>query len=868
MNYRANNRLHAAALAATMLAVGASVVHAQEEAAPGTALSEIIVTGTRQAGLEAADSPAPIQILSPAALEAAAGNPDLMQTLAQIVPSLTVQGFANDMANQTVQYKLKGLSPNHVLVLVNGKRRHGTANLAIDGQNTYQGGAGADINFIPAAAIDHIEVLTDGAAAQYGSDAIAGVVNIILKSASSGGTVTGTYGADYDGGEAGNTVPWSFNGNTNATAVNLGFEPMDGAFFNITGEIHNHGHTFRGGADSRQTDPSRLDVYPTSDAQNAPGWPYVNWIEGDAETHSKIASYNSGWDLGGGTEVYSFGTYGTKEAQSFQNYRNASVLAYTNPATMQTTYPFPFGFDPSELDQENDYASTIGIKGVVASWNWDLSTTWGRDHHDVYTINSGNPGLYDSPPNGVNTTGEPSPRDFYDGDMIASQWTNTLDINRDFDVGMAGPLNVAFGAEFRKDWYVIGAGQPEAYLGGGPSSFAGFGPTDQGDNSRTNYAVYIDLAGKPIDALRFDIAGRQEHFSDFGNATVGKLTARYDFAPEFAVRGTISNGFRAPTLAEEYYSSTNVGPSSTDVQLPPDGAGAKVLGLGALQPEKSSSIQLGFVFRPLPIMSATLDVYRIRVTNRIVGSGTLNGLFNGAVASPLVNATIDATGDQINPVDINTGINLFTNGINTTTDGADLTFQFPVDYAVAGHVDYTVSATVNDTEVTYIRPVPADLVSALGGFPIYSPETLSDISEANPKWVVNLGAAWTLDKFTVNVLDKIYGPAHEYEADDGDNPTLDNSAPTGQIYYKSTLGVQSITNIDLAFQYNTHFKVSIGANNVFNKFPGLMNPALISAWNSHTAALNNDASSSAPVPFFSPYGIDGGFYYIRGTFKF
>ncbi|MGA2366214.1 MAG: TonB-dependent receptor plug domain-containing protein, partial [Steroidobacteraceae bacterium] len=424
MNHRANYKLLGiAALAAATLAVSAPAVQAQNasESDQEQSLTEVIVTGTRTTGLEAAESPAPIQILSPAALEAASGNPDLMATLAQIVPSLQYNAFSFDMSNQTLQARLKGLSPNHVLVLVNGKRRHTTANLAVDAGSPYQGGASTDMNFIPQAAIDHIEVLTEGAAAQYGSDAIAGVINIILKKNSSGITVSGTDGADYSGGPTGNTVPWSFNGGTTAVTANIGFEPMDGAYLNITGEIHNHAHTMQGQAEARATcfDPGGgLDgpcgkqnnaVYPDSNEPQGWGYPYLNWIQGDAEVHSKLASFNAGFDLGGGTELYAFGTYGSKYVDSFQNYREPNIICYSPTysalsiaaagntscqAQTDAVYPDPWGFDPSEADEEIDYASTLGIKGVVAGWNWDFSSTWGDDHHNVYTLQSGNPGVY------------------------------------------------------------------------------------------------------------------------------------------------------------------------------------------------------------------------------------------------------------------------------------------------------------------------------------------------------------------------------------------------------------------------------------------------------------------------------------------
>ena len=799
----------------------------------------MIVTGTRQSGQRAADSPAPIQILSAEALQNAAGNPDLMSTLSQIVPSLTINAIGGDAGGLSLQARLRGLSPNHVLVLINGKRRHTTANLMVDG-SPYQGGAGVDLNFVPLDAIDHIEVLTDGAAAQYGTDAIAGVINIILKKNSSGGRLGGTWGNYMNGG-----------GNTNDVSGNAGFEPAEGAYFNITGEVHGHGHSDVGAIDPRVIDPKNLATYPNSNEPSAPGYPYLNRGGGDAEWRQKIFLINSGIDFEGGTEVYAFGTYGRKKANSYENYRQPNKVAYTDPTTGVTTYPLPYGFDPREQTDETDSQVTVGVKGVIADWNWDLSSGYGDDKVPLYTTESANAGTYAV--NGVLT-----PSDYYDGFLQATQWTSTLDINRDFNVGMAGPLNVAFGGEYRRETYAIGAGIPLSYLSGGAQSYPGFTPTDAGIWSRKNEAGYIDLAAKPIEGLRLDAAGRFEHYSDFGDAKVGKLTARYDFDPEFAIRGTVSNGFRAPTLAEEYYASTNVGPSTAFAQLPPNSPGGRLLGLGTgLQPEHSINYSMGFVFRPLPSMSATLDVYQITVTNRIVGTGSIYGSVNGVAtaAAPAVNAAIAANGNQLDPNVVatgSTGINLFANGIDTRTRGADLVFNFPVDYAF-GKVDWSIGATYNDTAITKLPTGPAQLAGAQ----LYDATAISDLTTATPKYIVNLGALWTYGKYSVNLLEKVYGPSSEYENDDGDNST---NTP---IYYKSSIGVSPITNLDLAIQIQEHLKLSIGAVNLFNKFPNHLNGtelAHFTAYDDNQAVFNYSQ--------WSPYGIDGGFYYAKAVFTF
>jgi iron complex outermembrane receptor protein len=801
-------------------------------------LDEVIVTGSRQTGIKASDSAAPIQIVGAEALKAS-GAPDLMSALSTLVPSLQMQAFGFDMAGQTLLARLRGVSPNDVLVLVNGKRRHTTANLAVDTGSPFQGGAGVDLNFIPLDAIDHVEVLTEGAAAQYGSDAIAGVVNIILKRNNSGGTLSGLYG-QY--GNAG-------GGRTEDVSGNAGFEAGQGGFFNLTGEFRSHGHSNVGEIDPRGP---AATTYPDTNIQNVPGYPYENMISGDAAVRQKMFAVNSGYDFADGTELYLFGTYGHKDAASYENYRVPSKVQYTPPGGA-TIYPFPYGFNPQEASDEDDYQFNLGVKGTIASWNWDLSTGYGGDHVDVSTIQSYNAGTY-------NTTGVPTPVNFYDGFLESTQWTTALDFARDFDIGLAGPLTVAFGGEYRRETYKIGAGVPLSYAAGGAQSYPGFTPLDAATHDRNNYAAYIDLATQPIDGLRVDGAARFEHYSDFGSATVGKLTARYDFSPEFALRGTVNNGFRAPTLAEEYYSSTNVGPTTAYIQLPPDSPAAAALGLGHLQAEKSIDYSVGLVWRPLPHMSTTLDIYQITITNRIVGSGQVAGAINGVVqpgGAAINNAIAIYSGgtDVIDPDVLKTGsygVSLFANGIDTRTRGADLVFDFPYDYNFA-RVNWSIGATYNDTTLTKLGTTPAPLVPNV----LYDQEAYSELTTATPKYVINLGALINIEKLTINLVEKIYGPASDYENDDGDNPTGSFQ------YFQNKIGVTAITNLDLAYGFTDHVTFSIGATNLFNRFPNKLNSNIL---NREIAAGDNAAVTQYPL--YSPFGINGGFYYAKVLYKF
>ena len=835
--------LCASAASTQVWAAPAAAPAAADAATESGTIDEVIVTGTREIGVRALDSASPIQVVSATALKET-GAPDLMTALSQAVPSLQMQAFGFDMAGQTLQARLRGVSPNDVLVLVNGKRRHTTANLAIDTGSPFQGGAGVDLNFIPLDSIDHVEVLTDGAAAQYGSDAIAGVINIILKKSSSGGTVSGTYGQYGTGG----------GGRTEDVSGNVGLEPTEGGYFNITGDFRNHGHSNVGEEDPRLY-PSNLSGI-NSNVLNTPGYPNLNRISGDAAVQQKLAAVNMGWDFSG-TEVYLVGTYGHKDAASYENYRMPNKASYTDPDTDVTTYPQPSGFNPQEANYEDDYQFTGGVKGTIVGWDWDVSTGYGSDHDRLYTLDTINTGVYGA-------TGNPQLgmlSNIYDGFLQATQWTTNVDIRHGFDIGLAGPLNFAFGVEHRRDTYKIGNGPPISYDIGGGSSYPGFTPLDANSNSRKNDAGYLDFAVKPIDALQLDAAVRYEHYSDFGHATIGKLSARFDFSPEFAIRGSVNNGFRAPTLAEEYYSSTNVGPTTAFVQLPPNSAAGKLLGLGnGLRPEKSIDYSLGFVWRPYEHMSATLDLYQIGITNRIVGSGNVygqvNGIPTGAYAGVGAAIAAYAQGSDVIDPDVlksgSYGINVFANGIDTRTDGADLVFNFPYDYNF-GKIVWSVSANVNTTSITKYAGTPASLTGAV----LYDQEAYSELTTASPKFVVNFGALLQLDKLSVNLVEKIYGPTSDFENDDGDGPSGNPE------YFKNQIGVTPITNLDIGFQFTEHLNLAIGAQNLFNRFPGRLNATIL---NREIAAADNAAVDQYPV--FSPFGINGGFYYARAVYKF
>ncbi|HEX2815172.1 MAG TPA: TonB-dependent receptor, partial [Phenylobacterium sp.] len=700
------------------------------------------MTGTRATGMKAADSAAPIQVLGATALKQV-GPPDLMQAIAQNLPSFNAQGFGGDAANLTLSAALRGLNPNDTLVLVNGKRRHGTGNLAVDGGSPYSGSATADLGLIPVGAIDHIEVLQDGAAAQYGSDAIAGVVNIILKNSAEGGVVSATGGQYFENG--GKTGAWSFNDGTK-----LG----DKGFLNFTLEERYHEHSIQGGPDRRLFDINgkllASDSAVDAGVINAPGAPRVNFINGDPAFNLYNFFYNAGYDLGGGIEAYSFGSYSHRNASSYENLRVPSKVSGTTSAGVKY-FPFPAGFNPVEVLDEDDYSFTGGIKGTMDGWSWDLSTTYGRDRDRISTDGSANAQLFPVLA-AVSATPIVPQRDFFDGIFMATEWTTNLDIVKTFDIGAASPLNFAFGAETRHNEFELDAGEPSSYFGAGAQSFTGYDPSNAGRHTRNDYAGYVDFALDPIKDLHLDLAGRYSHYSDFGDATVGKLTGRYDFSPMFAVRGTISNGFRAPTLAEEFYSGTNVSPSFAEVQLPANSAAAQIAGFAPLKPEKSTNYSLGFVAHPMDNLQISFDAYQIEVRDRIIVTGLIfgsdvSGGVNHVISQAVLNA-ITAHGNTLDTGISYAGIAVFTNGVNTRTQGAELTVNYASDFGEYGHVDWTGGLNYNKTTITKLDALPAQDFSAaptiITQTSLLSPSALSSLTTATPREKFVGNAYWTL----------------------------------------------------------------------------------------------------------------------------
>ncbi|MEO8300739.1 MAG: TonB-dependent receptor, partial [Rhizomicrobium sp.] len=652
---------------------------------------------------------------------------------------------------------------------------------------------------------------------------------------------------------------------------NIGIPLGDKGFLNISGEKRFRGFSQRGEQDIRIMDANGVDR-GVFNATQVPGYPRINHIAGDPQSMLTTVAANMEYQIDPNILLYANATYGERQAKAYENTRlpgrvvaspgsNQPFDAITNPQgynglTAQGTpllsgssgtpgvtpgelVLYPQGMFPQEAMREDDYGYSVGLKGAIEGWNWDLSGTYGKDRTKIYTLQSANAALYLD----THTT----PTNFYNGQFTASEATFNLDINRELSVGLASPLTVAFGFEARENTFGIEQGDAASIYKEGGQSYPGFQPTDAGTHSRRNYGTYINFAVSPIQDLQVDIAGRFEHYSDFGDAQVGKITARYDFTPEFAVRGTISTGFRAPTIQEEFYSATNVGPTTAFVQLPPNSPAAAILGVQPLQPEASTSYSAGIVAHPFDNLSVTIDAYSISLRNRIVGTGSLYGS-GGTPISPTVPLAIAAHGNILDPTVTFTGVTLLLNGISTLTQGVDVSANYLTDFEEFGSVNWTLAGNYNDTAISRIIPTP----TALGpGVSLFDQTARSYLTHANPKEKIGLSALWNLNAWSVNLRETFYGP------------TSVDQSPDGAVYYNQKVSSTAITDLEINYDYLESWTVSFGANNLFDQ-----RPEVIGVVPGDPTTLQ-DGSNIVGAPLgISPYGINGGYYYTRLTFKF
>lgn len=801
-------RRRAAALAAFMLASGGTMsaraaapsdaaqsapVSGQQGTFAGTVQDVVVSTGTRETDKKAAQSLSPVDVIGAQALQAT-GQQNLRDALIAISPAISRQEYAGDTAVLKDVLTLHGLSPDHVLVLVNGKRRHTSANVSLD-TGPQQGSTGVDIDTIPVGLIDHIEILRDGASAQYGSDAIAGVINIILKSDTRGGSIDNATGQTYKG-----------DGLRQSNSATVALALGQNGFLDLSAEYDRRNHTVRTGVDDY------FGVYPHG---------LYNPIEGDPSSTRETVGFNAGYFVSDDVELYGFGTYAHRNAAAYQNYRPPIVL----PAV------YPNGFSPQETVNENDYSFTIGAKGEhLFGWSWDLSSTYGGDYNGLGMANSANTGLFAA----MGST----PADFRLGSLESRQWTSNLDLSRPLRLPLLpAPVNVSVGLEQRHETYEVGAGDPASYLDGGSQALPGFAPVSASNNSRDVLGTYVDLSTKLTPKWQIELAGRYEHYSDVGDTTNGKISTRYDFTPQIALRGSVSTGFRAPSLAEEYFTNLNVSPASAQGLLAANSNAARLIGAAPLKPEASTNYNLGLVLNPVHDLNVTIDAYQIAIRNRIVIGGTASGAAAIAAMSAAgiaIPSTVPASA---------VSASYFTNGASTRTSGIDLAGTYHSSFGRWGRVDWDLGVNLNNTSVTKIAPGP-------NGRAALNAQQVAWLSTSTPKNKIVVGGTWHLDRWAFSLHETRYGPT-----------TTQATYITGPNAFSTTNFLEFhnapkyVTDLEVRYDVDRHLQVALGANNLFDAYPSKV-PAI-----AQLEGFQYDA-------YGSQIGTNGGFYYLRARYQF
>jgi iron complex outermembrane receptor protein len=833
LEHRATPRLTTIALIVAGLCAGGSAcaqgpladaAAAAPAPASGQAGEVVVVTGARGAARSIAQSLSPIDVVDAKEL-AATGKQNLRDALATLYPSYSnTPGFKGQTGIAVATATLRGLDANSVLVLVNGKRRHRTP-LIVSGQSP------TDLDLIPMSAIDHVEILRDGAAAQYGSDAISGVINIILKSNGQGGS------AGYLYGQYGHTVgDFEGKGKTNNLLLNQGFElGQDGGFisFSLSADAHR-------ATNAQGPIPTATRLYFGTDPRETSLSRY-KMILGKPAGETYDIGYNAELPLTPDLTLYSYATAAKRRSQGWGYYRPAN-----SPQNYVDVYPD--GFIPKFQTRENDYQAVFGVRGKdVLGWDWDLSTSYGRDNADIYTLESLNGSLGPAFQN---------QHDFYDGALEASEWVTNLDFTRRVDTGWFDkPLSVAIGYEHRLDRFKQKQGEYASYANGGyvfpaghplagqrpnsgASGMAGFSPEVTGSYARTNDALYADFSQSFTPRWSGAAAARYERYDDFGYVRSGKLSTHYEITDALALRATLSNGFSAPTLQQQYY-TTRVGGYTTDpltgqlrqsfaLSAPANSVVATALGARALEPQRSVNHSIGLVYKPSRTTNISLDAYQIAIRNRIISTPTLQGT--------TVNNILNAAGLASAAI---TSVTYFTNAASTRTRGVDLVIDHRSTLPQGwGKIDWIFTSNQNSTEIRSLAGVPAILANS--GI-AYNRATTSALTENYPKNISSLTALWKVGRFDLTLKETRYAKTKNASAIAAARDEVVDAA--------------FITNLNLGYAFNDRTRISVGADNLFDKRPN---------------ELNAEAKKYFAIPvtspsysWYSPYGIDGGYYYAR-----
>lgn len=820
-----------------------------------------VVVGSRARHTAAEQLAVPVDIFTSEDLTKQ-GSTETGQILQSLAPSINFPHQSVTDATDIVRpFTLRGLSPDQTLVLVNGWRRHQTALVNTFAYGMGAGSSGADLNAIPSSAIDRIDVLRDGAAAQYGSDAIAGVVNIVLKE--------------------GQFTPFL---NTSVGRYHTGDYPDDGTTVNLNG-----GWGFNVGRGSLGLFGEFLDRQPTNRAwadiyedagtgvadsivdgrvivkRNPVPQPNHHWGDGLEKDVLTMANFRLPLNDQGTTEFYTFGGYSLRKGTGNAYRRCAVDCASLGGRNWPEIYPF--GYLPEFAPEVTDYSVASGVRTATAGWSIDLGAAYGFNRFDYdlrHTLNVSlgpclDPANPCAPgPDSVPGTGDEiaNQTSFFAGRLERDELTVGVNAVKSVTIGLPAPVNLALGAQFRREGYRITRGEPASYIdgnnaapGGGDArpysqGFPGFRPQDESETHRTNAAAYVDLETNLSPKFLTDVAARFENYSDFGSLLTGKVALRFQPSPRVLFRAAGSTGFRAPGLSQSHFShvSTNViGGVPTDVLTAPvDAPAAQLFGSKPLREEKSVNLSGGLAFSPNDNVTLTVDVFQIKIDHRILLSAT----FDDSVTQALLAANGFAN---------ISGIQYFTNGIDTRTRGIDMTGSLRMS-AGQGTIDWTAAVNYTKNAITRTDPLPAalDTTGASTETGIIDSVTYIGITQERPDWRGTLTGEYNQGRFHALARGSYYGQ-------------FSSAQPGYCDLCRDSYGGKGLFDAELGYRFSS-IDLSFGVRNLFDTYPDKPK-SLTDTGLGGTAQDFNNNFGTFPWAAASPFGYNGRYLYARAEMR-
>jgi len=787
------------------------------ESAENSDIERIITVGTRMSNRTVADSPAPIDIISADAIKnsGATSTPDMLRKLA---PSFNMNNTTTSDGQDLMRpASLRSLGPDQVLVLINGKRRHQQAVVAVQ-ENVGRGSAGTDLSSIPMTAISHIEILRDGAAAQYGSDAIAGVINIVLKN-SGGGTVWTQYGETSEG-----------DGESYELGANYGFEIGDRGMLNLTFEYADNGEMNR--------------ATPTTWFGSIPE-PKQLLLVGEAETEMTSLWANFSYDLGEGSQLYAFGGFTAKEGESLGFYRGASDNRVWSEL-------FPDGITPGLGTKSEDSSFALGYRTEVGDWEIDASVVTGENRFEFSNTNSLNASY-----------GPDSPTSAYDGALVFTQTTFNVDAVTAVDFGLYDETSIAIGVEYRIDGYEQEAGDAVTYDRGdtlcaesvnptgdplftscsggditapGMQGFQGYSPAMAIDTDRKSFALYLDTETYLTEDLLVAAAVRYEDYDDFGSTIIGKLSTHLTLTDNFSLRGSASTGYRAPGMQQNNFTQRSIsldnGQLADLVTLRPNDALAQELEFKELKEETSTSISGGLVYNR-DAFSSTLDIYMITIDDRIAYSGNITRGINDDIDDFFDRHS--GTGEALDGVK---NASIFTNAIDTETFGLDWVNEYTQEIEDFGSIVYVLAYHHNETRVTNINTSSTIVPDKV----VFDKAQELLIEKGQPQDRLSVSAMLDLDSWTVTGRMTHYGEV--------------STAAYGT--ERKTWDAKSLFDLTAQWHVTDQLDISGGILNLTDEYPD--------DWGTEGGIFPDIGFKYGWSSF--PFSLAGREYYVRASYNF